>query len=219
MIRKLGFAFISVVLLPVGVDVQALSGLGVVVVSLVLQVQFAPYTDPSIDRMETLALATSFATLFLGLYLFSPNTSPWFRTLSSLAVVGVNAGFLVYVAYALRSVVKEAHALVQRRLRAFSSRDGGPAVPGVSDGRLERAVSAEVEMVVAAAPAMSTNRMFVASPKAIAAESAEPAHEPAAGFVADSSLLPEGWGITSTEDGTPYYYNTDTGVSSWTKPQ
>ena len=107
MLRKLGFAIISVVVLPVGVDVQALSGLGVVVVSLTLQIHCSPYTDPAINRMEVLALATSFATLFFGLYLFSPNTSPWFRMISSLAVVGMNAGFLLYVAYTLHSVVKE----------------------------------------------------------------------------------------------------------------
>lgn len=62
------------------------------------------------------ALATSFFTLFCGLYLFSPNTTPWFRILCSAMVVLVNVGFLLHVTYTLRSKVKDASAMLKVKM-------------------------------------------------------------------------------------------------------
>ena len=45
MSRKVIFAFIAVVLRPIGVDIQAYVGLGVLAAAMMLQVKFAPYEE------------------------------------------------------------------------------------------------------------------------------------------------------------------------------
>ena len=226
MVRKLAFAFISVVVLPIGVDLQALSGLGVVMVSLVLQINCAPYIDASINRMESMALATSFSTLFFGLYLFSPNTSPWFRMLSSLAVVGMNAAFLAYVAFSLRGAIKEAHAMVRLKIRKHAPSLFGGSTLGTSESggtRTEQqSMSTEVEMVATAQPAaaMHTNRMFAArtaSARATSLPTVTVADAPAPQS-SNEEVATDKWTEFTSEGGAPYYHNAGTGESLWTKP-
>ena len=202
MSRKVIFAFISVVLRPIGVDIQTYTGLGVIAVAMMLQLKFAPYEEPEINRLELLGLVVSYGTLFCGLYLFSPNTSPWFRTVCSVGIVVLNVGFTGYVVYKLRGVLGEARKMVTDRLRKHLSSWESP-VPKLGN---ETDVSTEVEMT--AVPVMHTSAMF----KRSAPPSQERAEE-------TGDQLPAGWQHAATEDGKPYFYNKETGVSSWTKPE
>lgn len=176
---------------PVGVDIQAYVGLGVIAVSMMLQLKYAPYIEPEIDRMELFGLMTSYGTLFFGLFLFSSNTPSTYRVACSVAIVAVNAAFLCWAVYMLRGVIIEARDLVVAKL---SSKFSSAADPTPSNNSL----STEVEMI-AVPPDMHTNRMF--------------AHD-----VAESTTENE-WQECQTEEGATFYYNRATKESSWTKPK
>ena len=64
----------AVLMQPVGVDLQAYTGVLVVVSSFALHLVTLPFVDDHLDALESAALYTQFATLSVGLFLFSPNT-------------------------------------------------------------------------------------------------------------------------------------------------
>ena len=115
MVRKLFFAVISVVFRPIGADIQAYTGIGVLTVAMSLQIKLQPYESGEMNQMELLALFTSFSTLYCGLFLFTPNTSELFREFCSVAVVLANIGFLAFVLWKLRVYAKNAGASLLER--------------------------------------------------------------------------------------------------------
>ena len=140
--------------------------------------------------MELLGIVVSYGTLFCGLFLFSPNTTSWFRTICSVSIVMVNLAYLCYVAYQLRGVVAEARKMVVDRFRRTHLSSGTPDPRPTSDS-----ISTAVEMTVL--PAMHTNAMFE-----------QAVH-----------VSPAGWTTHISKDGKPYYHNDRTGVDSWTLPE
>lgn len=106
-LRKVAFAFVSVVLRPIGVDVQATTGLFVLVVCLALQERYAPYEDDLVNKVESLALYTAFGTLLCGVYLYSDNLSLAFKQFFSFLIIGLNVALLIFALYAMKSNVRK----------------------------------------------------------------------------------------------------------------
>jgi len=108
MLRKAAFATVSVILRPVGVDIQTYTGLLVLVLAIVLHVHYRPYTEESrLHFIEISSLAICFITLMCGLFIFSPNTSSSFKQACTMLIVLSNAIFFIYVFYSIRKTLHE----------------------------------------------------------------------------------------------------------------
>ena len=97
-LRKSMFAFATVLLRPLGVDIQVNFGVLVIVFAMYLQLVTQPYNHSIMNYLETYALLTEFVTLSLGIFLFSDNvTSDFMRILISTLIVGTNIAYLLCV--------------------------------------------------------------------------------------------------------------------------
>ena len=128
-LRKVLFAGAAVLMRPAGVDLQANTGVLIIVSSFGLQLLKRPFADPKLDTLEAIALYTQFATLFTGLYLFSPNTSEVGRQLLTALIFAVNGVFLVHSAHQL---YQSSGASGGNALSRFTSSGGGAAGKGTT---------------------------------------------------------------------------------------
>jgi len=115
MLRKFGFAFISVVLRPLGVDLQAYSGLLILMISLMLQLHLRPYNHGDMNFAETFGLVVFWMSLFLGITITSKNLNPSVGIVFAWGIVLINSLFLLYILHALYKLTKVPRQ--QERLR------------------------------------------------------------------------------------------------------
>eukprot|EP00516_Mucochytrium_quahogii_P005053 CAMPEP_0203756892 /NCGR_PEP_ID=MMETSP0098-20131031/10087_1 /ASSEMBLY_ACC=CAM_ASM_000208 /TAXON_ID=96639 /ORGANISM=" , Strain NY0313808BC1" /LENGTH=1421 /DNA_ID=CAMNT_0050648941 /DNA_START=878 /DNA_END=5139 /DNA_ORIENTATION=- len=106
MLRKAAFATVSVVLRPVGVDIQTYVGMLVLVASIALHIHYHPYSAVSrLHVLETTSLSICFLTLVCGLFIYSPNTMTTFKQGCTMFIVLANVLFFLYVLYTIRGTL------------------------------------------------------------------------------------------------------------------
>jgi hypothetical protein len=71
--RKALVMMISVFMATLSVDIQAYVGIAVVMAYMSLHIMWRPYNHKLLDQMETLALVTSFITLYAGIFMYILN--------------------------------------------------------------------------------------------------------------------------------------------------
>lgn len=107
--RKVALLSVHTLLNQAPVVVQTLSALLVLFVIIVLHTRFQPYLNPSLDRVESLSLVSSFCTLFFGLYLLVNDTQlgglPWLSATVTVLIIAMQAAMLLVFVHALLRVV------------------------------------------------------------------------------------------------------------------
>jgi hypothetical protein len=89
-VRKVALALVAVLVAPVGPIPQTLSGVIVVVVSMMLHSQYQPYNLEVLNQVEQASLLTAFLTLIGGLFIWSLETQAG-RYGASMIVIVLNA--------------------------------------------------------------------------------------------------------------------------------
>jgi hypothetical protein len=87
------------VFLANSVHLQALLTILLVGVALVFQVQYKPFADDYMDRLELGSLCMSYITFFCAQFMFVKDIGEGFRNFSSLAILGVNFFFIGVTIY------------------------------------------------------------------------------------------------------------------------
>ena len=106
---------------PIGVDIQANTGILVVVVSLALQLQMKPFVSDALDNLEAASLITQFLTLSIGMYFFSEGTTDGAKIFLTVIIFFVN---IMYLTYARRGVYASSVNEIDSgttRIRSFGS--------------------------------------------------------------------------------------------------
>jgi hypothetical protein len=100
MIRKMGIAFLSVVLSTRSFEIQTLWGSVWLLIFFALHSEFQPFKFAFINRLENISLLVTLTTFALGGYLGPSDSSRQLDSFTiqwiSIATVGINALFLVY---------------------------------------------------------------------------------------------------------------------------
>jgi hypothetical protein len=104
MIRKMGIAFLSVILPGFSFNVQALWGSNWLLVFLMLQTLYWPYRFRFINALETISLTLTIMTFNFGWYMgtsnYLSNSSDSDESISGL-IVAVNFMFLVFMIFVI----------------------------------------------------------------------------------------------------------------------
>jgi len=77
------------------VTLQALVGVGVIMIALVAQTRYSPYEADTLDRLETLGLSTAALTLYGGLFLGSDSVGKGLKTVITLFIASINLVYMV----------------------------------------------------------------------------------------------------------------------------
>jgi hypothetical protein len=118
MIRKMGIAFLSVILSSRSFEIQILWGTLLLLFFLTVHAIWSPYKFPFINTLESISLAIAIATFVLGGYLgssssiksVSSTTNQWI----SVATIGINAFFIGFV---VLIVLKRACKTARRKFK------------------------------------------------------------------------------------------------------
>ena len=101
MLRKLGIASCSIMLKPIGADIQAFSTGIVIFIAICVQLHIRPYLHGRMNFIETFGLCTIYSTIFLGLFQSSANLelgqSEAISTGFGVIIVLINAFFLMFI--------------------------------------------------------------------------------------------------------------------------
>ena len=100
-ILRLVFFGMTSILFQDVVELQADIGLGILVISLVMQFVFKPYATKGLNTIEETSIVASWFTLFGGSLLFSSETSSDVKVLVTLSIVVINLAFLIFLVYRL----------------------------------------------------------------------------------------------------------------------
>ena len=101
--RKMLVIGVSVFMSSFTVDIQAYVGIAIVILFMTMHISSNPYNSAVLDSMEKYALATAFATLYVGLLFYiakEDNVDQSMLVLiGSLFIVGVNVIYLCYAVF------------------------------------------------------------------------------------------------------------------------
>eukprot|EP00736_Rhodelphis_marinus_P004900 Rmarinus@m.7032 len=120
MLRKTVVAFITVFMTGFAVTVQGLCLLGFLVVSMTLHVYAQPYNNDFFDNLESLSLASSFLTIYAGLYFYQPELEDHtgLRLFLTVVVILLNLVTSCYFLYVLVRTFKYSDTLKTTKKRA-----------------------------------------------------------------------------------------------------
>ena len=102
------------------VQTQGMLALLVVAIALVAHLNYRPFDERVLDRLELYGLITAFIILYSGMFYFTDDVviAPWFLYLVTIVILSVNAMFCFYFAYSLwGAVINESTLLNQCHAR------------------------------------------------------------------------------------------------------
>eukprot|EP00307_Rebecca_sp_RCC1486_P005368 CAMPEP_0119427356 /NCGR_PEP_ID=MMETSP1335-20130426/38128_1 /TAXON_ID=259385 /ORGANISM="Chrysoculter rhomboideus, Strain RCC1486" /LENGTH=242 /DNA_ID=CAMNT_0007452985 /DNA_START=1 /DNA_END=726 /DNA_ORIENTATION=- len=122
--RKVALLTVHTLLNHAPVIVQTLSALFILFVIIVVHTRYQPYMNPSLDRIESLSLVSSFSTLYFGLFLLINDTQlgalPWLSMTVTVLIIAMQAAMILVFVYALlRIVVPQQLAKAASRVEAM----------------------------------------------------------------------------------------------------
>lgn len=128
MLRKAALVLVIVFMSPYGVLMQAYAGVMVLLCALTLQVNMLPYRMAVLNYAEEASLLVAIVTLMGGLFLETPAKPPGTAVMVTIALIGLNVGFVATVAALLfvafldeKNGLAGAKQSVKRTLSKFSA--------------------------------------------------------------------------------------------------
>jgi hypothetical protein len=101
--RKMMVIGVSVFMSSFTVDIQAYVGIAIVILFMTMHISSNPYNTATLDKMEKYALATAFATLYVGLLFYITAEATVEQSLlvllGSLFIVGINLLYMIYATW------------------------------------------------------------------------------------------------------------------------
>ncbi len=231
MLRKVFMVVVTVLLQTAGPANQVPTAILFVVASLILHVALRPWQQEDLVMIETGSLTTQFATLFCGLYLIDPNIPDQRRVAFSVAIMLLNMLYILFFGWYFLGAVKgqvrayrdqavkgaeviyhgaESAVLQLTRIDSWRKSWGGGLTGGVGSTSKARTIRK-----------MKTKDMGKDESVEAAVKKTRKAAESAAASEWQTQLmdLPPGWFTAVTDDGETYYYNEESGATSWEKPE
>lgn len=116
MMRKALLGFLVVFKAPMGDNLQGLAAVCILVASLFLQTQFAPYSDayPMLNSLESFSLLVSVATFFSALFAHDERLSNEGATVLSVLALILIGAFVFFALFVLRKMSVEYFRLFLR---------------------------------------------------------------------------------------------------------
>jgi len=103
--RKIAIAFISVFLVSVSIEVQALTAFLVLMFAFYFQTMKQPFTTVSLNKLEVSSILVAGVTIYCGLYYLSGHIGEITKLVLFIIIVLINSTFIGYWIYLMSNLL------------------------------------------------------------------------------------------------------------------
>ena len=103
--RKIAIAFISVFLVSVSIEVQALTAFLVFMFAFYFQTTKQPFINKSLNKLEISSIMVAGVTIYCGLYYLSGHIGEVTKLVMFVIILIVNVGFVGYWLYLMSNLI------------------------------------------------------------------------------------------------------------------
>ncbi|OMJ66010.1 hypothetical protein SteCoe_37299 [Stentor coeruleus] len=123
MYRKILIICVSVFMNEVAEEVQALTLIVILIITLYLQYEYEPYNKHQLNHMEMEAILTATITIYCGMYYLTQETGEVFEIFLFILIVSGNMYFVIYWIYFMLQAVFDMLSGMIPMIRKYSGKN------------------------------------------------------------------------------------------------